>query len=83
MQAQSFFVGERGMLVHDNSPVEPVAQPFDSDTRFVMAGDLTPEEPAKIIESLRRPFLLELVDLVLELVQATEDRGHLGRLLAG
>ncbi|MFI5456595.1 MAG: polymorphic toxin-type HINT domain-containing protein [Isosphaerales bacterium] len=30
MQAQSFFVGERGMLVHDNSLVEPVLQPFDS-----------------------------------------------------
>ena len=29
MQAQSFFVGDRGMLVHDNSPVEPVRQPFD------------------------------------------------------
>jgi hypothetical protein len=29
MQAQSFFVGDRGMLVHDNSPVEPVSQPFD------------------------------------------------------
>ena len=30
MQAQSFFVGERGVLVHDNSPVEPVARPFDA-----------------------------------------------------
>ncbi len=29
MQAQSFFVGHRGTLVHDNSPVEPVLQPFD------------------------------------------------------
>jgi Pretoxin HINT domain len=29
MRAQSFFVGERGMLVHDNSAVEPVSQPFD------------------------------------------------------
>jgi Pretoxin HINT domain len=29
MQAQSFFVGERGMLVHDNSAVEPALQPFD------------------------------------------------------
>jgi hypothetical protein len=29
MQAQSFFVGERGILVHDNSSVEPVLQPFD------------------------------------------------------
>ena len=30
MQAESFFVGERGMLVHDNSLVEPVAEPFDA-----------------------------------------------------
>jgi len=30
MQAQSFFVGQRGMLVHDNSRVEPVLQPFDA-----------------------------------------------------
>jgi hypothetical protein len=30
MQAQSYFVGQRGMLVHDNSPVEPVEQPFDA-----------------------------------------------------
>jgi hypothetical protein len=29
MQAESFFVGERGMLVHDNSPVQPVPRPFD------------------------------------------------------
>jgi len=30
MQAQSFFVGQGGMLVHDNSLVEPVLQPFDA-----------------------------------------------------
>jgi len=30
MQEQSFFVGQRGMLVHDNSLVEPVLQPFDA-----------------------------------------------------
>jgi len=30
MQAQSFFVGRRGMLVHDNSLVEPVLEPFDA-----------------------------------------------------
>ena len=30
MKAQSFFVGRRGMLVHDNSLVEPVVQPFDA-----------------------------------------------------
>jgi hypothetical protein len=29
MQAQSFFVGRRGTLVHDNSPDGAVAQPFD------------------------------------------------------
>jgi Pretoxin HINT domain len=37
MHAQSFFVGERGMLVHDNSAVEPVRQPFDRVQGF--AGD--------------------------------------------
>jgi hypothetical protein len=30
MQAQSFFVGKTGMLVHDNSRVEPVLKPFDA-----------------------------------------------------
>jgi hypothetical protein len=30
MQAQSFFVGRQGMLVHDSSLVEPVLQPFDA-----------------------------------------------------
>lgn len=38
MQAQSFFVGHRGTLVHDNSPVEPVLQPFDMVE--ALAGDL-------------------------------------------
>jgi Pretoxin HINT domain len=38
MQAQSFFVGRRGTLVHDNSPVEPVLQPFDMVQ--ALAGDL-------------------------------------------
>jgi hypothetical protein len=28
MQAESFFVGERGMLVHDNSLIHPVLRPF-------------------------------------------------------
>jgi hypothetical protein len=35
MQAQSFFVGHRGTLVHDNSPVAAVIQPFD----LVQRGD--------------------------------------------
>jgi hypothetical protein len=30
MNAASFFVGERGILVHDNSVVEPVKEPFDA-----------------------------------------------------
>jgi hypothetical protein len=34
MRAQSFFVGERGMLAHDNSAVEGVSQPFDIVPRF-------------------------------------------------
>jgi hypothetical protein len=35
MQAESFFVGKRGMLVHDNSPVERVSQPFDATPEHV------------------------------------------------
>ena len=27
---QSFFVGDRGVLVHDNSLVEPTPEPFDA-----------------------------------------------------
>ena len=30
MNGQSFLVGDQGILVHDNSPVEPVDQPFDA-----------------------------------------------------
>jgi len=30
MQAESFFVGDRGMLVHDNSAVHRVSKPFDA-----------------------------------------------------
>ena len=30
MQAHSFFVGRQGLLVHDNSLVEPVLEPFDA-----------------------------------------------------
>jgi hypothetical protein len=37
MQGQSFFVGQQGLLVHDNSAVEPVRQPFDLAPAF--AGD--------------------------------------------
>ena len=37
MQGQSFFVGQQGLLVHDNSAVEPVPQPFDLAPAF--AGD--------------------------------------------
>ena len=32
-EAESFFVGESGTLVHDNSPVQRVAQPFDAPSR--------------------------------------------------
>jgi hypothetical protein len=37
MQGQSFFVGQQALLVHDNSAVEPVPQPFDLAPAF--AGD--------------------------------------------
>jgi len=30
MEAESFFVGDRGMLVHDNSAVQRVSLPFDA-----------------------------------------------------
>jgi hypothetical protein len=30
LQAESYFAGEIGLLVHDNSEVEPVARPFDA-----------------------------------------------------
>ena len=32
-ESESFFVGESGTLVHDNSPVQRVAQPFDAPSR--------------------------------------------------
>ena len=38
LQAESFFVGATGLLVHDNSEVQPVARPFDA----------APEQPAAI-----------------------------------
>ena len=30
---QSFFVGQRGVLVHDNSLVQPTPEPFDAAGR--------------------------------------------------
>ena len=30
MLAESYFVGDRGLLVHDNSEVRPVLRPFDA-----------------------------------------------------
>jgi hypothetical protein len=30
LQAESYFTGESGLLVHDNSEVQPVARPFDA-----------------------------------------------------
>ena len=30
LQAESFFAGESGLLVHDNSEVQPVTKPFDA-----------------------------------------------------
>jgi hypothetical protein len=38
LQAESYFVGTAGLLVHDNSEVQPVARPFDA----------APEQPATI-----------------------------------
>lgn len=34
---QSFFVGSRGFLVHDNSLVEPTAEPFDASPALTEA----------------------------------------------
>jgi len=46
MQAESFLVGRRGMLVHDNSLVETVLQPFDA----MPEPPASSERPAKIRE---------------------------------
>jgi hypothetical protein len=35
MQAESFFVGSAGMLVHDNSAVQRVSKPFDAIPEYV------------------------------------------------
>ena len=45
MHAQSFFVGQRGTLVHDNSAVEPVLQPFD----LVRGWPAIDESPAETL----------------------------------
>ena len=45
MQAQSFFVGERGMLVHDNSLVEPVLEPFDAMPELAAVVQGLPKSP--------------------------------------
>jgi len=37
--SHSYFVGRRGALVHDDSPVRPVADPFDAETDRPRAGD--------------------------------------------
>ena len=38
MQAESFFVGESGLLVHDNSEVQPVTRPFDAAPELAATG---------------------------------------------
>jgi Pretoxin HINT domain len=48
MQGQSFFVGKQGMLVHDNSLVEPVDQPFDAVPDLAAIVDRPASEPRSI-----------------------------------
>jgi hypothetical protein len=43
MQSHSFFVGDRGLLVHDSSPVQSVVQPFDAVPDLAAVS----ERPAK------------------------------------
>jgi hypothetical protein len=38
MQAESFLVGERGMLVHDNSLIQPVLRPFAAMPKLAAAN---------------------------------------------
>jgi hypothetical protein len=38
LQAESYFVGETGLLVHDNSEVQPVTRPFDATPELAAAG---------------------------------------------
>jgi hypothetical protein len=45
MQAQSFFVGQRGMLVHDNSLVQPVLEPFDTVPELADVNQGLPKGP--------------------------------------
>jgi Pretoxin HINT domain len=38
LQAESYFVGETGLLVHDSSEVHSVTRPFDATSELVAAG---------------------------------------------
>jgi len=40
-RGQSFFVGNPGVLVHDNSLVQPVAEPFDAAPALAAVGSTT------------------------------------------
>lgn len=37
-EGQTFFVGERGLLVHDNSLVRPTPEPFDAPPAVVSSS---------------------------------------------
>jgi hypothetical protein len=41
LQAESYFVGKTGMLVHDNSPVQRVSRPFDAVSERAPVAEAT------------------------------------------
>jgi len=48
MDAECFFVGRRGVLVHDNSLVEPVLEPFDAVPDLATIIELSDNNPRTI-----------------------------------
>jgi hypothetical protein len=54
LQAESFFVGSQGLLVHDNSEVVPVGKPFDAAPELSAPRTLVTKREAVGLEDLFR-----------------------------
>lgn len=51
-EGESYFVGERGVLAHDNSPINPVPEPFDAVTAPTAAATTSSAAPPRPTHSM-------------------------------
>ena len=46
---ESYFVGQSGVLAHDNSPINPVPEPFDAVGRLGVRGEFPGPRPRSML----------------------------------